>query len=86
MKLLILILSFTYSAQAFDSWNQDEFDYNDEIMFQGDARFLNVSFDGIFNNSLLTLAGIFIAGVIMFGKTFIHDILPHIFTLEFDAF
>ena len=51
------------NVQAWD----DEWEY-DEIALQGDARFLNVSFDGIFNNSLLTLAGIFIVGVIMFGK------------------
>ena len=32
------------------------------------ARFFNLSTDGIFNNSLLTLAGIFVVGVIFFGK------------------
>jgi len=61
MKLLILILCLSCTVQAWD----DEWEY-DEIALQGDARFLNVSFDGIFNNSLLTLAGIFIVGVIMF--------------------
>ena len=67
--ILILGLSFTSQvAQAFDSdW---EYDYTDEIVLQGDARFLNLSFDGVFNNSLLTLAGIFVVGVIMFGKIF----------------
>ena len=70
--ILILGLSFTSQvAQAFDSdW---EYDYTDEIVLQGDARFLNLSFDGVFNNSLLTLAGIFVVGVIMFGKVFFHD-------------
>ena len=69
MKLLIILLSLLYSVQAMDnSWDQDEFDYTEEILFQGDARFLNFSFDGVLNNSLLTLAGIFIGGVILFGK------------------
>ena len=67
MKLLLLILCLSYSTVQ--AWDDDwEYDYTDEIALQGDARFLNVSFDGIFNNSLLTLAGIFIVGVIMFGK------------------
>ena len=33
-----------------------------------EPRFFNFSIDGIFNNSLLTLGGIFVLGVILFGK------------------
>ena len=32
-----------------------------------EPRFFNLSVDGIFNNSLLTLGGIFVLGVILFG-------------------
>ena len=32
-----------------------------------EPRFFNLSIDGIFNNSLLTLGGIFVLGVILFG-------------------
>ena len=49
---------------------------NDELLGQVSARsdnlfqprFFNFSLEGIFNNSLLTLAGIFVVGVILFGK------------------
>ena len=34
-----------------------------------EPRFFNLSVDGIFNNSLLTLGGIFVLGVILFGIT-----------------
>ena len=70
MKLIVtLLLIGSNSVLAFEELNVD---YNDDLTYipeyQSQARLLNVSFEGIFNNSLLTLAGIFIVGVLMFGE------------------
>ena len=75
MKLLVfllLIFSTCCSNSGVLAFDELELDYNDNFQYipeyQSQARFLNVSFDDIFNNSLLTLGGIFVIGVILFGK------------------
>ena len=45
----------------------------DVLDYQMEPRFFNFSIDSIFNDSLLTLGGIFIVGVILFGKVHIRN-------------
>ena len=76
MNLLVcLLLIFSCCSNSVLAFDQLELDYNDDFQYipeyQSQARFLNVSFDDIFNNSLLTLGGIFVIGVILFGKAWL---------------
>ena len=83
MNLLVFLLLIfsTCCSNSVLAFDQLELDYNDDFQYipeyQSQARFLNVSFDDIFNNSLLTLGGIFVIGVILFGKAikilYFHD-------------
>ena len=94
MKLLVfllLIFSTCCSNSGVLAFDELELDYNDNFQYipeyQSQARFLNVSFDDIFNNSLLTLGGIFVIGVILFGKALTYlkyynpDYVPNHFLL-----
>ena len=89
MKLLVfllLIFSTCCSNSGVLAFDELELDYNDNFQYipeyQSQARFLNVSFDDIFNNSLLTLGGIFVIGVILFGKNYDPDcVVPNHFLL-----
>ncbi len=72
MKWFAAIISAVILCQSASAFEELSLDYNGDFTpideYYSQARFINVSFDGIFNNSLLTLAGIFIVGVILFGK------------------
>jgi hypothetical protein len=79
MPAKILIRLFLVAAcNSVQGIEEINFDYNGDFTpveeYYSEARFLNVSLDGIFNNSLLTVAGIFIVGVILFGKYFLQSL------------
>ena len=80
MKSIVILLIFTGCLGVNGFYYKHEleqsFGENDELLGVVSARnndllqprFFNFSLDGIFNNSLLTLAGIFVVGVILFGN------------------
>ena len=80
MKSIVILLIFTgclgVNGFYYKHELEESFDENDELLGVVSARnndllqprFFNFSLDGIFNNSLLTLAGIFVVGVILFGN------------------
>ena len=59
--LLLLISGGSLGVNGFEVL-EESLDYE-----LAEPRFFNLSVDGIFNNSLLTLGGIFVLGVILFG-------------------
>ena len=59
--LLLLISGGSLGVNGFEVL-EESLDYE-----LAEPRFFNLSIDGIFNNSLLTLGGIFVLGVILFG-------------------
>ena len=59
--LLLLISVGSLGVNGFEVL-EESLDYE-----LAEPRFFNLSIDGIFNNSLLTLGGIFVLGVILFG-------------------
>ena len=61
--LLLLISVGSLGVNGFEVL-EESLDYE-----LAEPRFFNLSVDGIFNNSLLTLGGIFVLGVILFGIT-----------------
>ena len=76
MKSIVTLLIFTgcLGVNGFYHGAEQPFNENDELLGRAfdnefaQARFFNFSLEGIFNNSLLTLAGIFVVGVILFGN------------------
>ena len=81
MKSIVTLLIFTgcLGVNGFYNGAEQSLKENDELLGQvsarsndfAQARFFNFSLEGIFNNSLLTLAGIFVVGVILFGNVYI---------------
>ena len=73
MKLTIfLILCVTITSKSALAFEDLSVDYTDELTiipeYHSEARLLNITFDTFSNNSLLSLVGIFVVGVIFFGE------------------
>ena len=73
MKLTIfLILCVIFTSKSASAFEDLSVDYTDELTiipeYHSEARLLNITFDTFSNNSLLSLVGIFVVGVIFFGE------------------
>lgn len=67
--LLLLLVAAGSSASAFDPSEELvflQYDYDDVAFDQ--ARTFNISLDGFFNNSLITVGAFILLGIILFGK------------------
>lgn len=68
--ILLSIVSLSSALDPNDELLFLQYDYDDVSFSQ--ARTFNLSLDGVFNNSLLTVGAFIILGIILFGKLWVH--------------